>query len=68
MIGWRVRYNLGLDHLLGVGGVSGDASRPDNIIYDITTNGTGHPTSAGGFGHPQCINTANQLTLPSVQN
>ena len=23
-IAWRVRNNLGLDHLLGVGGVSGD--------------------------------------------
>jgi hypothetical protein len=35
MIAWRVRNNLGLDHLKGINGVSGDADRPDNIIYDI---------------------------------
>lgn len=66
-IAWRVRHNLGLDHLLGVGGVSGDTTRPDNIIYDITANpngGTG--ISAGGFGHPTCINTAAPTTLPAV--
>src|ERR1041384_1596272 len=58
-IAWRGRNLLGLDHLAGVGGVSGDAQRPDNIIFDITANpagGTGN--SAGGFGHPMCINTA----------
>src|SRR5256885_12681414 len=55
-IAWRVRHNLGLDHLLAVAGVSGDASRPDNIIYDITTNpdgtgGTGqNPAGSGGVG------------------
>jgi Haem-degrading len=67
-IAWRVRKNLGLDHLQGVGGVSGDVSRPDNIIYDITANpygGTG--ISAGGFGHPRCINTADPSGLPAVQ-
>jgi uncharacterized protein GlcG (DUF336 family) len=67
-IAWRVRNNLGLDHLLGVGGVSGDVNRPDNIIYDITPNpngGTGN--SAGGFGHPTCINTAVPTGLPAVQ-
>jgi uncharacterized protein GlcG (DUF336 family) len=67
-ISWRVRKNLGLDHLLGVGGVSGDANHPDNIIYDIAPNpsgGTG--VSAGGFGHPKCINTADPSLLPAVQ-
>ena len=67
-IAWRVRKNLGFDHLSGVGGVSGDAQRPDNIIYDIMPNpngGTG--ISAGGFGHPTCINTADPSTLPPVQ-
>jgi uncharacterized protein GlcG (DUF336 family) len=66
-IAWRVRNALGLDHLLGVGGVSGDLHRPDNIIFDITVNpagGTGN--SAGGFGHPTCINTGNPSTLPVV--
>jgi uncharacterized protein GlcG (DUF336 family) len=67
-IGWRVRNNLGLDHLLGVGGVSGDPNRPDNIIFDITPNPTGGTgISAGGFGHPTCINTGNPATLPAVQ-
>jgi uncharacterized protein GlcG (DUF336 family) len=68
MIAWRVRNNLELDHLLGVGGVSGDPQRPDNIVYDITPNpdgGTG--LSAGGFGHPTCLNTGPQGSLPAVQ-
>jgi len=67
-IAWRVRHALGLDHLSGVSGVSGDALRPDNIIYDIKANpngGTG--ISAGGFGHPMCINTADPTQLPAVQ-
>lgn len=66
-IGWRTRDNLGLDQMVGVGGVSGDANRPDNIIFDITPNpdgGTGN--SAGGFGHPECLNTNGSSTLPPV--
>jgi uncharacterized protein GlcG (DUF336 family) len=68
MIGWRVRDNLGLDQLVGVNGVSGDPARPDNIVYDIAANpdgGTG--ISNGGFGHPECLNTGNQTTLPPVE-
>jgi len=67
-IAWRVRNNLGLDHLSGVGGVSGDPARPDNIVFDITPNpfgGTG--ISAGGFGHPTCLNTSGSNSLPPVQ-
>lgn len=67
-IAWRVRNNLGLDHLASVGGVSGDPERPDNIVFDITPNpngGTG--ISAKGFGHPTCINTSGSSTLPAVQ-
>jgi len=68
MIGWRVRNNLGLDQMANVGGVSGDPTRPDNIIYDITPNPTGGTgISTGGFGHPTCINTARPNTLPPVQ-
>jgi len=67
-IGWRVRHNLGLDHLAHTAGVSGDATRPDNIVFDIAANpygGTG--ISAGGFGHPSCLNTTtNYQTLPVV--
>ena len=50
-----------------VGGVSGDPTRPDNIVFDITANpdgGTGK--SAGGFGHPSCLNTAGSDKLPVV--
>lgn len=43
-ISWRVRHNLGFDHLSGVGGVSGDANHSDNIIYDIVAN----PDGTGG--------------------
>ncbi len=61
-IAWRLRANLGLDHLMGVGGVSGDKARPDNIVYDIA-NGE----SKGGFGHPQCMNTGDVASLPPVK-
>jgi uncharacterized protein GlcG (DUF336 family) len=67
-ISWRVRHNLGFDHLGSVGGVSGDATHPDNIIYDITPNpsgGTGN--SKGGFGHPMCLNTGDETKLPVVR-
>jgi uncharacterized protein GlcG (DUF336 family) len=68
-IAWRVRNNLDLDHLKGVGGPPGsDAQHPDNIIYDIKPNpngGTG--ISDKGFGHPMCINTADPSGLPPVQ-
>jgi uncharacterized protein GlcG (DUF336 family) len=68
MIAWRVRKNLALDFLLGVGGVSGDPARPDNIIYDISAKTSfSSGVSAGGFGHPTCINTASPATLPAVQ-
>ncbi len=67
-IAWRVRHALSMDFLAGVGGVSGDPTRPDNIVFDITANpsgGTG--VSAGGFGHPTCLNTSGSDTLPPVQ-
>ena len=68
-IAWRTRAGLALDYLkaAGAGGVSGDDNRRDNIIYDIKSqpfqmNGV----SAGGFGHPTCINTANPALLPAT--
>ena len=73
-IAWRVRSLIALDHLAAtgplptVGGTSGDPAHPDNIIFDITENpdgGTG--ISAGGFGHPKCINTGNPAALPAVR-
>ena len=54
-IAWRVRHALNLDHLKGVGGVSGDAAHPDNIIYDIV------PNPSGGTG-----NSAVALATPSA--
>jgi len=52
-IAWRVRNTLNLDYVPG--GVSGDATRPDNIVYDITPQAGQMPgTSAGGWGHPAC--------------
>jgi uncharacterized protein GlcG (DUF336 family) len=67
-IAWLVRHALNLDHLSGVGGVSGDLARPDNIIYDITPNPSGGSgNSAGGFGHPKCLNTGDPTALPAVQ-
>ena len=71
MIAWRIRNLLDKDHLLGVVGVSGDANRPDNIIYDIDNPGSSKaiaPASAGGFGHPTCLNTADPTSLPAVKN
>jgi uncharacterized protein GlcG (DUF336 family) len=67
-IGWRVRHELNLDFLAGVGGVSGDPTRPDNIVFDITPNAAGGTgVSAGGFGHPTCLNTSGSNTLPVVR-
>src|SRR2546421_3164516 len=41
-IAWRVRNNLGLDHLFEVGGVSGDPQRPDNIDRKSTRLNSSH--------------------------
>jgi hypothetical protein len=83
MVAWWTRHLLGIDGFSGVGGVSGDSARPDNIIFDIVANpdgtgGTGQAPngtggvgqSAGGFGHPKCLNnpTASAVSsLPAVQ-
>jgi uncharacterized protein GlcG (DUF336 family) len=64
-IAWRVRNNLHFDHMAGVGGVSGDAARPDNIVFDIT-NQSGILVSAGGFGHPTCLKASGSGSLPVV--
>ncbi|HEX5227547.1 MAG TPA: heme-binding protein [Bryobacteraceae bacterium] len=80
MVAWRVRHALNLDHFgpvaTAVGGVAGSAAYPDNIIYDITPVANGgmlNPQgtlsqSAGGFGHPACLNPPNLATLPQVRN
>ena len=59
-IAWRTRNALNLDHVPA--GVSGDAGRPDNIIYDITPQaGQQEGVSAGGFGHPACSAAATTI-------
>ncbi len=50
--GWNVRYNLGYDHVPA--GINTDATRPDNIIYDMGGASTGAITSGSGFGHTDC--------------
>jgi uncharacterized protein GlcG (DUF336 family) len=61
-IAWRVRNILALDHMLGVGGVSGDGDRPDNIIY------LGPGEAPNGFKHPDCGGGDDPADLPAVQN
>lgn len=55
-IAWRTRHILGLDHVPA--GVSGDAMRPDNIVFDTTND----------FGHPNCIsgNEANEAAIAAA--
>jgi uncharacterized protein GlcG (DUF336 family) len=57
-IAWRTRDALGLDNVpAGLSGVDGD-----NIIYDIDVNGV----SAGGFGHPTCLDTEDTVNAQIV--
>jgi len=50
IIAWKTRDALGLDNVPA--GVAEGGT--DNIIFDISKDGHGHPASAGGFGHPTC--------------
>ncbi len=64
-IAWRTRYKLGLDHVPT--GVSKDAKRPDNIVYDIAPQpGQQLGFSPSGWGHPTCGDAATSAaaTLP----
>jgi uncharacterized protein GlcG (DUF336 family) len=66
-IAWRTRNNLGLDYVPS--GVSGDSSRPDNIVYDITPQGGQMSgVSAKGWGHAACSSEATTIAagLPPV--
>jgi len=59
-IAWRTRHALGLDNVPA--GVSGDAMRPDNIVYDITPQAGQMPgVSAAGWGHPACSAAATAI-------
>jgi uncharacterized protein GlcG (DUF336 family) len=67
-IAWRTRHTLKLDYVPA--GVSGDPTRPDNIVYDITNApGVQIGVSASTWGHPACsaaaVNISKQLpTIP----
>ena len=66
-IAWRTRNTLGLDNVPS--GVSGDATRPDNIVYDITPQPGQMPgVSASGWGHPACSAAATAIAaaLPTA--
>jgi len=59
-IAWRTRHNLALDHVPG--GVSGDSSRPDNVVYDLMPQvGQQSGTSMSGWGHPECSPAATSI-------
>jgi uncharacterized protein GlcG (DUF336 family) len=60
-IAWRTRHSLNLDFVPA--GVSGDAKRPDNIVYDIKyTGGDPEGVSKGGWGHPECSSAATSIS------
>lgn len=54
MVAWETRHNLELDYVSG--GVSGDASRPDNIIFDVSN----------GFGHPNCLDADSEKYAAAI--
>ena len=59
-IAWRTRHTLNLDFVPG--GVSGDATRQDNIVYDITSQPGQMPgVSAAGWGHAACSPAATAI-------
>ena len=67
-IAWRTRNQLNLDYVPA--GVSGQALRPDNIVYDITPQPGQMPgVSASGWGHPTCSAAATAIAgaLPTTK-
>lgn len=66
-IAWRTRHSLKLDYVPA--GVSGDPTRPDNIVYDIVTaSNLMIGVSTSGWGHPTCSPTATSIAggLPVI--
>lgn len=59
-IAWRARNNLHLDYVPS--GVSGNATKPDTIVYDLDA------TTPSGWGHPACsaAATAAAESLPAI--
>jgi uncharacterized protein GlcG (DUF336 family) len=53
-VAYRTRSSLYLDYVPG--GVSGNNTRKDTIVYDIVSQpGQAPGVSAGGWGHPMCF-------------
>lgn len=68
-IAWRTRHALHLDYVPA--GVSPDALRPDNIVYDITAAPDEQEgVSASGWGHPVCSTAAKSIAdnLPATSH
>ena len=64
-IAWRTRHGLSLDFVPA--GVSGDAARPDNIVYDIVPQAGQMPgVSTSGWGHPACSAAATAIAAALV--
>jgi len=66
-IAWRTRHTLTLDYVPA--GVSGDPTRPDNIVYDIIkAPNEMEGVSTGGWGHPTCSSAATGIAaaLPVI--
>lgn len=66
IVAWKVRKALNLDNVpAGVApGLAGTTN--DNLIHDIAPDAHNHPVSAGGFGHPTCLNlpgNGNEATI-----
>ena len=67
-VAWRTRSILNLDYVPG--GVSGDAARPDTIVYDIVPQAGQMPgISPSGWGHPACFpqDVAAAASLPDTK-
>jgi uncharacterized protein GlcG (DUF336 family) len=58
-VAWRTRNLLNYDYVPHTAIITGDASRPDNIVFDITPQPGQMPgISASGWGHPTCPEVA----------
>jgi uncharacterized protein GlcG (DUF336 family) len=62
---WLTRHNLNLDYVTG--GVSGDVTRPDNIVYDAPAYGGNNDHATNGWEQPTCYETGNPKLLPVVR-
>jgi hypothetical protein len=80
-VAWETRFNLWLDYLktAGVSGpaaaFAGDATHPDNLIFDIPSNVQAvgpnkapvegnNVSSPSGFGHPLCYKQPTAVLSP----